>query len=80
MGQGLGDRRSGQILSSLGPAAEGRLHESLAESIHTTALLSAAIFLNENLFILCLPPLSPRPRFRKGNRTPCFSEIIPNLF
>ena len=31
-------------------------------------------------FILCLPPLSPRPRFRKGNRTPCFSEITPNLF
>lgn len=39
MGQGLGDRRSGQILSSLGPAAEGRLHKSLAESIHATALL-----------------------------------------
>ena len=31
-------------------------------------------------FILCLPPLSQRPRFRKGNRTPCFSEITPNLF
>lgn len=80
-GRALGESGSGVILSPLGPAAEGRLHEFLVESINRTALLSPATFFNDNQFInITSPSCSLKPRLRKGNHPLCFSEVIPNLF
>lgn len=56
MGAGLRERAGvKKSCPPRGPAAEGRLHEFLVESINRTALLSPAI-LNENQLILRLPP------------------------
>lgn len=79
---GAGDsRQSGQILSLSGAgscrqAVKSPWWNPCTRSHYSVRQPSQM----SSQFILCLPPLSQRPRFRKGNRTPCFSEITPNLF